>query len=274
MTFDNSFIHSVMVDEKYLLVASHVDATTKQRIQNFEYIDLARLLPKDKLQQEDDQRLTFVNKGGHPWLVPASEVSAPGSISSYLKWHQAFRIYSDILTSRHPHKANELFQYEHVIHAASQNYQNVYAYDKDFRLHISQYPQRTWAIILQQAYSMRLKDKLRSDNNYFAKGSGNNVRKEECRLFQKGKCNYGANCKYDHRCTVCNKFGHGAYSCRKRFSTGDRSYPNNRDREQQSDRYHYYRSDRSDRQDRDNHNYSSSSAPQSQSRSGGEKPKK
>ena len=43
--FDRSFLHLMMVDEKYNMVASHLDTTMRKRIQNFEYVDLARLLP-------------------------------------------------------------------------------------------------------------------------------------------------------------------------------------------------------------------------------------
>ena len=35
-------------------------------------------------------------------------------------------------------------------------------YDKEFRVHLSHFPQRSWAIILQQAWSMYLNEKLPS----------------------------------------------------------------------------------------------------------------
>ena len=184
-----------------------------------------------------------------------------------MKWHQAFRVFSDILNSKHPHKATELIQYEHVIHTASQTYMwdNVYTYDKDFGIHISQFPDRTWAVILQQAYALRLKDKFRSNEGSYGNKNNNNPKKEVCRLFQQGKCNYGVTCKYQHRCDICNKFGHGAHICRKRSgdyrepaNSGGRDRDNrdryNRDRyydAPRSDCYHYYKSDQSDKRDDD-----------------------
>ena len=42
---DKTLLHSVLVDEGYLLVASHVDEQMKDKILEFQYIDFARLLP-------------------------------------------------------------------------------------------------------------------------------------------------------------------------------------------------------------------------------------
>ena len=260
--FDKSFLHSMMVDEKYKMLAAHVDVNMRKKIQNLEYIDLAKLLPRDRIVQEEDHRLTFINKGGQPWIVPAAECQGTDSINSYLKWHQAFRVYSDILTARFPEKATELFQYEHIIHAASQTYiwENVYSYDKAFRIHISEYPDRTWSIILHQAYTTKLKEKLRgNEQNYFARKNTRN--NSPCRRFQRGKWNFGINCKYEHRCTICNKYGHGAHLCRKRsgFGGSPRSYGDQNDnRDRRLDRYHFYRSEnksekvgRGDKRDKD-----------------------
>ena len=162
LNFDKSFLHSIMVDEKYKMVASHVDPATRRKIENFKYVDLAKLLPRDKVLQQEDQRLTFVNKGGQPWIVPVAESQTSEGITSYMKWHLAFRVFLDILTAKYPEKAQELFQYEHVIYSASQTFiwDNVYSYDKAFRVHISEFPNRTWSIILQQAYSNKLKEKV------------------------------------------------------------------------------------------------------------------
>ena len=62
---NQALLHSVMVDETYLLVAAQVDDQTRKKILQFEYIDLAKLLPHDRVLQEDDQRLTLINRGGY-----------------------------------------------------------------------------------------------------------------------------------------------------------------------------------------------------------------
>ena len=47
--------------------------------------------------------------------------------------------------------------------------------------------------------------------------------------YNRGKCNYGINCKYEHKCSYCHKFGHGVLSCRK--LSADKEYRNNNRRD-------------------------------------------
>ena len=167
-------------------------------------------------------------KNGQTFFVPMQENA---SITNYARWEQAFRVFTDIFTTAHPHKTGELLQYVHIIHTISLTYiwDNVYRYDKDFRLHISQFPQHSWGIILQQSWSMRLKDKISCNeglrmNTYHSPGSGNghshssNGRsgsKDICKRYNRGKCTFGATCHYDHKCLYCFKFGHSVKVCRK-----------------------------------------------------------
>ena len=126
-------------------------------------------------------------------------------------------------TKYYPDRATELIQYNHIIFTAAQTFawDNVYLYDKEFFMHLSNYPQRSWAVILQQAWSMYLKDCIwgGSGNDEFKSGGANSKRgrHEPCKHFNKGLCTAGASCKYDHRCMVkeCGKWGHGAHICRK-----------------------------------------------------------
>ena len=101
--------------------------------------------------------------------------------------------------------------------AGSYIWDNVYNYDREFRTHISYYPDRSWAIILQQAWSMCLKDRIefvqsRSSNHQKGK-------KEICQRFNRGQCTAGKACKFDHRCLECGKFGHGQHICRQKNSS-------------------------------------------------------
>ena len=94
-------------------------------------------------------------------------------------------------------------------------------YDKEFRIHLSNYPQRSWSVILQQAWSMCLQDRIQGHNEEYCRSGSNSSKKskkEPCCRFNKGLCTAGASCKYDHCCTVltCGKWGHGAHICRKR----------------------------------------------------------
>ena len=215
------------MDQDYQMIDSHIDEVTKQKIQNLEYVDFSKLTSRNRfLKDSDDQRMEIVNRNGYTFLAPLSERDSI-QINSYNKWKEAFRVFSNILTTKYPDKSTELLQYNHTIHTASTSYvwENVYTYDREFRHHIQRHPSRSWAIILQQAWAMILKDRLKNDNSVFQKGnwsnsSGKNNKRdrEPCRRFNKGRCTFGLSCRYDHRCSVpkCGKFGHGAHVCRMR----------------------------------------------------------
>ena len=135
----------MMVDKIFMFVAAHVDQTIKTKIINGECVKFSRLIARDRVEAEDDQRLELVNKEGHPVWVPTSDRDTV-TINLFAKWEQAFRVFSDIYLKAHPHRASELIQYCHVIYTVSLSYQweNVYRYDKLFRMHIEQNPVRTW----------------------------------------------------------------------------------------------------------------------------------
>ena len=213
---DTVRMQSTAIDENYLVVGTHLDSSIKQKIINHEYVDFAHLLPKDRITKEEDHCMDIINKGSDTYFVPVSDRENTG-ITSHTKWEQAFRYYPD--------RATELIQYTHIIFSAAQTFawDNVYMYDKEFRIHLSNYPQRSWAVILQQAWSMCLHDKVKTQISEEFRGSaaGGNKKskKEPCHRFNKGICTAGALCHYDHRCTVptCGKWGHGAHICRKRL---------------------------------------------------------
>ena len=209
-------LHSAFVDQEYLVIGSHVDDVLVKKIVNHEYVDFARLLPRDKVGEVEDHRMELINRNGMSYWAPISDRET-GVISSYPKWELAFRVFSNIYSSQYPSKAPELIQYSHVIHTASltNTWENVYYYDREFRLHTSRYPQRSWSVILQQAWNLRLKDRI-SFNNY--KDKGKNKVKEACKRFNKGKCHSGMACRYERKCLNCGKFGHGAHICRRKSS--------------------------------------------------------
>ena len=203
------------IDEDYQMIDSHIEESIKQKIQNYEYVDFCKLIARNCTGRDEmEQHLEIVNKNGMSYLSPVADRDNI-NINGYGCWEQAFRVYSNILTSKFPGKATELLQYNHTIHSASTSYiwENVYAYDREFRRHIARHPYRSWAIILQQAWTMLLKDRIKFDN--YTKGKQNG-KKEICKCFNKVCCTYGLSCHYEHRCSVpkCGKFGHGAHICR------------------------------------------------------------
>ena len=170
--------------------------------------------------------MELINKGGQTFFVPVGDRDGSLAISNFQKWEQAFRIFSNVYLQQFPHKATELLQYNHIIFTAllSFTWHNVYTYDKEFRNHLVMFPECSWGIILQQAWSMCLKDKIslghESNGNYGGRfnTSTPKSRKEICKCFNKGICTTGRSCKYDHRCLECGKFGHGMHICQKRIN--------------------------------------------------------
>ena len=210
------------IDDEYMSIGRHIDAALQEKIVNFEYIDFGKIIPRDKITKLEDQRMELVVKGGQTYFAPVSEREI-SSITNFSRWEQAFRIFSNVLTKVYPAKASELIQYNHTIYTAALTFawDNVYQYDKEFRMHVSKFPQRSWAIILQQAWSMCLKDrvKINMEDNHSPGGHQKPTKiREPCKRYNKGKCTYGAGCKFEHRCAIkkCQKFGHRAHICRLR----------------------------------------------------------
>ena len=136
---DNMNYRSIaMMDESYLFIGNHLDKGIVDKILNQEYVDFAELLPKVRgaSVHEDDHRMELVRKGGSTFFVPVTDREST-QISDFGRWEQAFQIFSNVYTTKYPNKAPELIQYNHVIHTASLSYtwDNVYHYDKEFRLH-------------------------------------------------------------------------------------------------------------------------------------------
>ena len=231
---NNELFHSVVVEEDYGILASHVDELTKRKIVNGEFVDFAKLIPNDRVSMETsrDCRLEIVSKNGQTFFQPVAERELSG-ITGIGKWDQAFRIFSAIYNEAHPLRAIELLQYNHTIHHAAQLFawDNVNAYDVDFRMHLAKHPERSWGIILQQAWTMRLQDRIVKNNNGSAgqfnqhsnqgnfgrNGGGNSQtpKKKICWQYQVGDCEFGFGCRFGHYCGICGKYGHGAHICRK-----------------------------------------------------------
>ena len=124
-----------VIDKDYQMVDSHVEEVVRKKVLNMEYVDFSKLIPTQKMGRDNDlgQRLEIVNCNGQSYLSPVSEHDRV-NIGSYAKWEQAFRVFSNILTTKYPDKAPELLQYGHTIHNAATSFvwENIYSYDREF----------------------------------------------------------------------------------------------------------------------------------------------
>ena len=224
------FNSAALIDEDFELIESQVSEKMIEKIVNNEYVNFAKLLPKDKLViEEEDRYQMFCNKKGETFWAPPEKSS--GSINSIEKWDEAFRVFSKIYSKFKPERACELVEYSQLIHTAASTFvwANVYNYDRHFRLFLSKHSERKWGIILQQAWMIYLCEKIPHSNqnptNRPSSSDGSRRTGKICYKFNKGRCNFGYNCKFDHRCGICMRFGHGATTCRKITN------PNDSDRE-------------------------------------------
>ena len=251
--FDKSIIYALLLDDDYKTVASHIDEQTITRITDGYYIDFARLISKDRIEEEEP-RLLMVNREGQTYLGVNPEKDR-SIINSLERWDCAFRVYSKIYLQHNPSRAAELVEYSHTIQAIANDYiwKDVYRYDREFRLHLERHPERNWGVILQKAWALYLRTRLSGSASNYDRNPNRyqdqqNKKRKICYRFNRGNCTYGFNCKFDHKCSFCYKTGHGSHICRrasvqeKERETGEvkHDYDNNRGRNDWS----YYRKDK------------------------------
>ena len=110
---DSNFEFITLMDQDYSLVGNHLDDQTCQKIIRGDHVDFCRLLPKERISHEDKgSKMELVIKNGKTFW---SLVSDSVAITSFGRWEQAFRIYSNIYTKAHPQKSTQLIQYNHVM---------------------------------------------------------------------------------------------------------------------------------------------------------------
>ena len=107
--YGGELVHSVMVDEEYSAIASHIDEVMHKKTMLGDYVDFVKLIPRDRVLLKEDQRMEMVNRGGLSYWVPVGDRSSTIGIVHH--WDQAFRVFSKIYLEYHPGRASELIQY-------------------------------------------------------------------------------------------------------------------------------------------------------------------
>ena len=225
-------------DDEFFHITSQIEPTLRGKIERGEYIELERLLPKDRSLggRNDDlnkQLFNLITQGTNTYL----ETPFPknGKIDSIKKWDQAFRVYAAIYTHANPERASEIWQYIYVIHtaAAANPWDNVYFYDVNFRELMASKPWRSWGKTYTRGWNMAFNNATRlthtqgsahysgGGQNFGAKNNSNSSTRswkdDCCWRYNKNRCNKaGTDCRYDHRCTYCAGWNHGFHNCKKR----------------------------------------------------------
>ena len=235
-------IGSGVSDDDFFHLTCHIDPSLIHKIEKGEYIELEKLVPKEKLGGREENRLEWVQRDGGTFLVPAQK---DNKIGNFRKWEQAFRAYATIYCGANPHRSREIWQYITVINTAASAYawDNVYNYDITFRHLMAFNPQRSWAVTYNQMWNLSMRDPLPKNyskggavvNHYagsgyvgarYSNGNSSNTssnpmqvrrnKSDYCWNFNKGiPCKFGVKCKFIERCKYCDSPTHGVNSCFK-----------------------------------------------------------
>ena len=75
-------------DDDFFHLTCHIEPSLIHKIKKGEFIELEKLLPKDKLNNKNEEnKLEWVQRDGGTFLVP---VQRDGKINSFKRWEQAF----------------------------------------------------------------------------------------------------------------------------------------------------------------------------------------
>ena len=134
------FLRNFDQDDEFFHITSQIDPSIKTKIERGEFVELERLLPKDRgagfksgNEEINKQLFQLIAQGTNNYVDPPAVRT--GRINSLRRWEQAFRVYAAIYTRANPERSSEIWQYIYVIHtaAAGNPWDNVYFYDINFR---------------------------------------------------------------------------------------------------------------------------------------------
>lgn len=210
--------YDLTCDDKLFQLTAHVDDITLRMIQNGEYVEFSKLLPREKVVPAQDKgKFQIVDDDGKPAFsqyVPKDLYS----ISNFKKWELAFDIFAKIYSDSYPLRAPELLEYKHIIRRGAESFPwvHVYNYDQIFRQFVEKNPGRTWAKKHLETWTNHVTDPRPTGQGNSLDRPDNRKTKPPCKFFNKnGNCKRGRSCDHDHRCSFCGLFGHGRYNCFK-----------------------------------------------------------
>ena len=217
-------------DDEFFNLTCHVDEKLVKTIEEGDYVDLEALMPKcvwHRTNEEPRMDLVSHESGVRASFWVPAHTPKENKITNVRKWEEAFRVYAAIYCKANPHRATEVWQYVNLITKAAGIFiwENVAQYDYAFRKLMARKPHRSWARTHTQLYATIMHEHVPKTNNT-NNGAGGSKKGDWrdfcCWRYNKGKCTRNAgNCKFEHRCTSCGGYGHGAHACHKRRNKGD-----------------------------------------------------
>jgi len=127
---------------------NNVSQTFREKVWNFQYIDLS-LLSKGNFSVPNETQNCIAVEEGKLVVQTTSKPPKARRIETIEMWTDAFLNYVHIIIDRHPQMANELLTYVVTIRGATLDatFDRVYMYDQQFRLRVAQDPTRSWSHI-------------------------------------------------------------------------------------------------------------------------------
>ena len=104
------FLRNFDQDDEFFHVTSQIEPTLRGKIERGEFIELERLLPKDRFGNKaagdelNKHLFQLITQGTSNYLEPP--ISKNGKINSIKKWDQAFRVFMAIYTHANPNRAS------------------------------------------------------------------------------------------------------------------------------------------------------------------------
>ena len=167
---DNPFFNGeVKDDDEFFHITCHLDANFKAKIECGEFVELEKLLPKNKTANSDNvAQLVFCD--GKTYFMNSTDWDR--KITGVRRWEQAFRVYAAVYSHANPSRASEIWQCVFVINKAASifSWSNVAEYDFIFRQMMSTNPKHSWAKTYTQMWNICLMDRQQYN---FAKGHNN-----------------------------------------------------------------------------------------------------
>ena len=211
-------------DDNFMVSTCHVEPSLIEKIELGKAIALSKLINKSLKdeREETELKMELLNRDGQCYWSAVKDKD--NKITGVKKWEQAFRVYMSIYSKANPTRSSEILAYADIISnaAASYTWENVSNYDFYFRKLMERHPERSWARIHNQLWSLMMKDHIQSRPHAGNSGGGaNNSRKDwrqiACWRYNRNKCTRSpGECKFEHRCSFCGSFSHKMYACPKR----------------------------------------------------------
>ena len=133
----------------HYILAKHVPDNIKRCIWANKYVDFQYLIESDPTEEIVYQFVASSNNAVA--LKPAKPKS---KLDGWAAWNKAFRMFTEIYCMKYPDRSIKLFQYSGRLNnlAGKFPFDQVYAYNKEFRADLEWFPDKPWDQIDQQLW--------------------------------------------------------------------------------------------------------------------------